>query len=428
MKDKLLQRDREVLWHPLTQHKTHKGFVPLKEGRGAILVDVEGKTYIDGIASWYSSMYGHCHPRLQQALREQSQRLDQVVFSSFTHEPAVGLAEDLLGLLPDNQARVFFSDNGSTATEVAIKMGLQFHFNRGEKRTVLLAFEDGFHGDTFGAMSVSGLSVYNGPFEDFFLRVERIPLPTAENFDELMTRLDGLLATGEVAAFIFEPLVQGAAGMKMYQATHLNAILEKVKAHGALTIADEVMTGFGKTGENFACDYLKVEPDLVCMSKALSAGMLPLAATSCSREVFDAFYDDAIGKGFFHGHTYTANPLACAVAREGLALLKSGPIQEGITRVSRAHAAFHDEMSAHPMVRNSRYMGVIYAFECAVEMERYGSIRDRLYGYFMSEGAFLRPLGSTVYILPPYVIEPGQLDHLYQVIRQSLAKLQHNEI
>lgn len=390
--------------------------------------DTLGKSYIDGIASWYCAMYGHCHPQIQQAINAQSGRLDQVVFSSFTHEPAVKLAEGLLDILPENQEKIFFSDNGSTATEVAIKISLQYHFNRGEKRPVLIAFEDGFHGDTFGAMSVSGLSVYNGPFEDFFLTVERLPVPTAENIDEVLDRLETLLKGRDVAAFIFEPLVQGAAGMKMHQAAHLDLLIDRVQRHGALAIADEVMTGLGKTGEYFASDYLVHKPDLICLSKSLSAGMLPLAVTSCSRKVFEAFYDDAIGKGFFHGHTYTANPLACAVACAGIELLRTEEIQGAIGRIQSAHSRFHARMSAHPMVRASRYLGVIYALDCAVEMERYGNLRDRLYHYFMSEGAFLRPLGSTIYILPPYVIRADELDRLYQLVESALEKLGKGEL
>jgi adenosylmethionine-8-amino-7-oxononanoate aminotransferase len=390
--------------------------------------DTDGRVFIDGISSWYCAVYGHCHPRIQEAVQKQSKRLDQVVFSSFTHEPAVRLAEELIEMLPDNQEKVFFSDNGSTATEVAIKLSLQYHFNQGQRKSVLLAFEDGFHGDTFGAMSVSGLSVYNGPFEDFFLRVERIPLPTPENIDDVLNRLEEILSTGEVAAFIYEPIVQGAAGMKIYQASLLDRILKKIHAHGALAIADEVMTGFGKTGELFASNYPAEQPDLICLSKALSAGMLPLAATSCTSEVFATFYDDSLSRGFFHGHTYTANPVACAAALAGLELLRSVEIQEGILRISRSHAEFHREMKEHPMVRNSRHLGVIYAMECAVGMERYGPVRDKLYQYFMDNGAFLRPLGSTVYLLPPYVTTTDELEELYAVVRGALQKLQDDEL
>jgi len=277
-------------------------------------------------------------------------------------------------------------------------------------------------------MSVSGLWVYNGPFEDFFLKVERIPLPTPENIDDILNRLEEFLSTGEVAAFIYEPLVQGAAGMRIYLASLLDRILKKVHAHGALAIADEVMTGFGKTGELFASDYAVEQPDLICLSKALSAGMLPLAATTCTSSVFDAFYDDSLARGFFHGHTYTANPVACAAALAGLELLRSEEMQEGIARISRYHTAFHQEMKGHPMVRNSRHIGVIYAMECAVDMERYGPVRDKLYQYFMDSGAFLRPLGPTVYLLPPYVTTPNELEQLYGVIRGALQKLQDGEL
>jgi len=275
----LSERDQKHLWHPLTQHKLHPKMLGIVKAKGVLLYDEAGKEYIDGIASWYTSAYGHCNPAILEPVYKQMQTLDQVVFSGFTHEPAVALSEALIPILPENQEKLFFSDNGSTATEIGIKMALQYHFNKGQKRKVLLAFEEGFHGDTFGAMSVSGLSVYNGPFEDFFITVERVQVPTADNLNKVLAQLEERLAVGDIAGFIYEPLVQGAAAMKMHKAKHLNSILEMLKEYGVVTIADEVMTGFGKTGSYFASDHIATKPDIICMSKALTAGLVPMAVT-----------------------------------------------------------------------------------------------------------------------------------------------------
>lgn len=418
----LSERDKKHLWHPLTQHKINPDHLAIASAKGAVFTDEEGKDYVDGIASWYTSMYGHCNPYITARMKEQLERLDHVIFSGLTHEPAVKLSELLSEILPEGQEKLFFSDNGSTSVEVAIKMSLQYHFNRGEHRNTIVAFDNGFHGDTFGAMSVSGLSVYNGPFEDFFLRVERIPVPDGKNDEEVLARFRHLLATGKVASFIFEPLVQGAAGMKMYDAAPLEQLMEVASAHGVLNIADEVMTGFGKTGTLFACDQLSTKPDLICLSKALTSGMLPMAATSCTMEVYNAFYSDDLGKGFFHGHTYTANPLACTAAIAGIELLRSEAIQKNIKRIEALHRDFEARISASPLVKNTRRLGVIFAFELDIEMERYGNLRQKLYDHFMTHGAFLRPLGNTIYILAPYVTTNEQMEVLYGAIEAVLDK------
>lgn len=413
----LSERDKRYVWHPLTQHKRNPYALPIARASGALLFDEDGKSYIDGIASWYTCMYGHCHPHILKKVGMQMQQLDQVVFSGFTHEPAVQLAETLLGILPFGQQKIFYSDNGSTSVEVAIKMALQFHVNRKEKRATLLAFENGFHGDTFGAMSVSGLSVYNGPFEEYFLKVARIPVPDVENIEGLLDRLETRVREGDIAAFIYEPLVQGAAGMKMHSPAGLDRILALMHTHGVLTIADEVMTGFGKTGAYFASDHLQTKPDIICLSKALTAGLLPMAVTSCNAKVYDAFYSDEIAKGLFHGHTYTANPLACAAALAGIELLKSEETREQMQRIAEAHAAFGAIIKKHPKVAATRQCGVIFALELNVEMKRYGQLRDRLYHNFMEQGVFLRPLGNTIYLLPPYCITGAQLQQVYDSIR-----------
>ena len=419
----LSKRDQKFIWHPLTQHKTHPEMLAISRAEGVYLYDEEGNAYIDGISSWYTTVYGHCNPYITSRVYAQMQRLDQVVFSGFTHEPAVALSEKLIPLLPENQERLFFSDNGSTAVEVGVKMALQYHFNLGKPKKVLLAFEDGFHGDTFGAMSVSGLSVYNGPFQDFSLEVVRIPVPLKEDPIEILRTLEEILAAQEVAAFVYEPLVQGAAAMKMHNPSGLEALLNFLKKNGVLLIADEVMTGFGKTGTCFASEKMPTKPDIICLSKALTAGLLPMAITSCTAEIFQAFYGDEVSRGFFHGHTYTANPLACTAALAALELLVSEEVQKGIRQIEKAHREFLSRIGQHPKIRSSRHCGVILALDLDIETTRYGNVRDELMTFFMDRGVFLRPLGSTVYLMPPYVIAPAELQKLYETLELLLDTL-----
>ncbi|TXE08619.1 adenosylmethionine--8-amino-7-oxononanoate transaminase [Gelidibacter salicanalis] len=419
----LKERDKKHLWHPLTQHKLHPETIAIVKAKACTLTDEDGNTYIDAIASWYTCMYGHCNPFITERVTTQMQQLDQVVFSGFTHEPAVKLSEALIAILPDNQNKLFFSDNGSTSVEIGIKMALQYHFNHGDKRSVLLAFEDGFHGDTFGAMSVSSLSVYNGPFEDFFLDVKRIPTPNGDNHEAILNLLEKLVLEHDIAGFVYEPLVQGAAAMKMHNAEGLNQILKFCKAHQIITVADEVMTGFGKTGKHFASDYMDTMPDIICMSKALTAGLLPMAITSCSQDIYDAFYSDDMSKGLFHGHTYSANPLACTAALAGIELLQSDDIQQNIQRISAAHQQFNARIKNHPKVKTTRQTGIIFALDLDIEMERYGNLRDKLLVFFMDNGVFLRPLGSTIYIQAPYIITDSELEKVYKTIENALEIL-----
>lgn len=417
---KLNERDKKHIWHPLTQHKLHPETIAITKAQGCILTDEDGNEYIDAIASWYTCMYGHCNPYITQKVSEQMQVLDQVVFSGFTHEPAVKLSEALMDILPKNQNKLFFSDNGSTSVEIGIKMALQYHFNRGEKRNILIAFEDGFHGDTFGAMSVSGLSVYNGPFEDFFLEVKRIPTPNEENHDTILKLIEKLSSKHKIAGFVYEPLVQGAAAMKMQDVEGLNKTLKYCKSHNIITIADEVMTGFGKTGRYFASDYLDYKPDILCLSKALTGGLIPMAITSCTQDIYDAFYSDDLEKGFFHGHTYSGNPLACSAALAGIELLKSDEIQDNIKRIIASHQKFGRHIRNHQKVASIRQTGIIFALDLNIEMERYGNLRDQLFKFFMNNGVFLRPLGNTIYIQAPYIISEIQLQKIYRVIEDAL--------
>lgn len=418
--ENLSKRDKKHLWHPLKQHQLHPDSLPIIKAKGCILTDEKGNEYIDAIASWYTCMYGHCNDYIIEKVYRQMQQLDQVMFSDFTHEPAIKLSEDLIKILPKGQNKIFFNDNGSTAVEAGIKMALQYYFNNSEKRSTFIAFENGFHGDTFGAMSVSGLSVYNGPFEDFLIDVKRIPTPNGSNHQDIINQLKDIVSNHKIAGFIYEPLVQGAAGMKIHDADGLNDILIFCKNHNILTIADEVMTGFGKTGKYFASDYVKTKPDIICLSKALTAGLIPMAITSCTQKIYNAFLSNDMAKGFFHCHTYSGNPVACAAAIAGIELLKSEDIQNNIKRIINSHQKFDTHIKGHPKVKSTRHLGVIFALDLNTKMERYGDLRDKILKFFMDRGVFLRPLGNTIYIQVPYVISDTELQKIYQVIEDVL--------
>lgn len=416
----LQERDKKHLWHPLKQHQLSPDSLAIVKAKGCILIDESGNEYIDAISSWYTCMFGHCNDFITSRVYQQMQQLDQVMFSDFTHEPAVKLSEELIKILPKNQNRIFFNDNGSTAVEAGIKMALQYYFNLDEKRTTFIAFENGFHGDTFGAMSVSGLSVYNGPFEDFLMDVKRIPTPNGENHQEILEKLAEYIENYTIAGFIYEPIIQGAAGMKIHNATGLNEILNFFKTNNILTIADEVMTGFGKTGRNFASDFMDTKPDIICLSKALTGGLVPLAITSCTEKIYEAFLSNEMVKGFFHCHTYSGNPIACSAAIAAIELLQTNEIQQNIKEISASHMAFQERILKHPKVKTARSQGVIFALDLNIKMERYGNLRDKLLQFFMDRGVFLRPLGNTIYIQVPYVISKKQLQKVYDTIEQSL--------
>jgi adenosylmethionine-8-amino-7-oxononanoate aminotransferase len=421
----LSQRDQLHNWHPYTQHKTSLPAVAIVKGEGALLWDEHGKEYIDAIASWWVNPYGHSNRYLADAIYKQLTTLEHVLFGGFTHEPAVVLSEKLMRILPSNQAKLFYSDNGSTAVEVAIKVALQYHYNQGQSKTKILAFENAFHGDTFAAMAASGISFFTEAFQGSLLEVVRVPLPTAGNEAQAMAIFEGQVNTGEFAAFIFEPLVQGAAGMIMYEAAVLDNYLALCKKHQLLSIADEVMTGFGKTGRNFACDYLTHQPDMLCLSKALTGGTIPMSITTFTQELFDAFYSDDTSKALFHGHTFTANPTGCAAAIASLELLESAEIQQQIQQINLQQLAFQQRIAQHPRVKTTRVLGIIFALEIKTESDQsyYGALRNKLYAYFLNQGVILRPVGATIYILPPYVITPQQLQKIHQVIENALVEV-----
>ncbi len=418
----LTERDRQHLWHPYTQHKTAALPIAIKKGKGALLWDENDKEFIDAIASWWVNPYGHSNTVIADAIYKQLTTLEHVLFGGFTHEPAILVAEKLIEILPKNQQKIFFSDNGSTAVEVAIKVALQYFFNKGEKRTTIIAFENAFHGDTFAAMAASGISFYTQAFQGMFIDVVRIPVPVKGQEKESFEALKKAIKSNNVAGFIFEPLVQGAAGMVMFEPESLEELIRICKENNVLTIADEVMTGFGKTGKTFAMDYLVEKPDMMCLSKALTGGTIPMAITTFTSDIFDAFYNDDINKALFHGHTFTANPTGCAAALASLELLQTDEMQANISRVNQRHLDFQERIKQHPKVTTTRVLGVIFALEIKTESSAsyYGSLRNKLYDFFIENGVILRPVGNIVYILPPYIITDEQLQRIYQVVENAL--------
>ena len=418
----LSQKDKLYNWHPYTQHKTAADFPAIVKGKDSLLWDENGKEYIDAIASWWVNPFGHSNEIIAEAIYKQLTTLEHVLFGGFTHNKAVELSEKVLSILPSNQKKVFYSDNGSTAVEIAIKAALQFFYNKEERRTKIIAFDDAFHGDTFGAMAASGISFFTEAFQGSLLEVVRIPVPTAENEEEVLIQLESLLQSNDFAAFIFEPLVLGAAGMVMYQPSALDKLIAICKKHQVFVIADEVMTGFGKTGKTFACNYLTQKPDMMCLSKALTGGTIPMAITTFTQEIFDGFYSDDVNKALFHGHTFTANPTGCAAALASIQLLENDKIQENIKQIHESHLAFQQKIKEHPKVKTTRVLGVIFALEIKTEGQEsyYGNLRNKLYNFFIENGIILRPVGNIVYILPPYIITQEQLNKVYQTIEKAL--------
>jgi adenosylmethionine-8-amino-7-oxononanoate aminotransferase len=419
----LQERDLKVIWHPYTQMKTAAPPIPIVRGVGALLFDETGKQYIDAVSSWWVNIHGHAHPYIAKKVAEQLQKLEHVIFAGFTHEGAVELAERLLAILPDNQQKAFYSDNGSTAIEVAIKMCLQYWLNKGDQRTKILAFNNAYHGDTFGAMAVSGRSAFTKAFDSLLFEVEFIDTPNKENIQSIKSQISNLKS--ELACFIFEPLVQGSSGMLMYEAKYLDELMAHCKQEGVLMIDDEVFTGFGRTGKAFACNYLETQPDIMCFSKGLTGGTMALGLTTCTQHIYDAFLSDDRLKTLFHGHSFTANPIACASALASLDLFQQPDTEANIQRIVAAHAQFGKKIKHHPKIKTVRQTGTILAMEWETgdNTSYFNSLRDKLYQYFLAAGIILRPLGNVIYILPPYCITDDELQYVYNKIEQALQEL-----
>jgi len=419
----LTERDLAVIWHPYTQMKTALPPIPIVRGEGACLYDEDGKQYIDGVSSWWVNIHGHAHPYIAKKVAEQLTKLEHVIFAGFTHTGAVELAERLLALLPSNQKKAFYSDNGSTAIEVAIKMCLQYWHNQGAGRTKILAYKNAYHGDTFGAMAVSGRSAFTAPFDPLLFEVEFIDLPTRHNINDLKSQISNLKS--ELACFVFEPLVQGTAGMVMYEAAYLNELMAHCRKEGVLMIDDEIFVGFGRTGKLFACDHVTEQPDIMCFSKGLTGGTMALGLTTCTQQIYDAFLSDDKLKTLFHGHSFTANPVAIAAALASMDLLLEDETMQNIKRIEALHHEFALKIKHHPKIKTTRQTGTILAmeWETGSNTSYFSTLRDKLYQYFLAAGIILRPLGNIIYILPPYCITNAELSYIYSKIEQALEDI-----
>ncbi|MES2287939.1 MAG: adenosylmethionine--8-amino-7-oxononanoate transaminase [Bacteroidota bacterium] len=421
----LQERDKNAVWHPFTQLKTAPLPIAIVKGEGAYFFDEAGNRYIDGIASWWVNVHGHCHPYLTKRISEQLQTLEHTLFSGFTHEPAVQLAERLLKRLPSNQSKIFYSDNGSTAVEVALKMAFQYWSNQSIHKTKVIAFENGYHGDTFGGMSVGARNAFNLPFSKLLFDVIHIPVPVKGKEQDTLDALQTALQRDDISSFIFEPLVQGAGGMVMYSPQVLDELIKRCRDKNVITIADEVMTGFGRTGKFFASEYLEQKPDIICMSKGLTGGVMPLGATACAQFIYNEFLSDDKMKTFYHGHSYTANPTACSAALASMDLFDKPEAFDDIKRIEQLHHLFLQKIRSHKALIDVRQLGTIIAFEIKTgEQTNYlNSLAEYISEFFISRGIILRPLGNIMYILPPYCISNNDLEYIYNATEEFLNSL-----
>lgn len=418
-----LARD-ESIWHPFTPHTDADKNLFITKGEGAYLHTHDDRKIIDAISSWWVNLHGHANPVIAQAIYQQALQLEHVIFAGFTHTPALELTEKLLTILPASVSKVFFSDNGSTANEVAMKMAIQYWHNRGIKKKSIVAFRGAYHGDTFGSMSAGDRSVFSEPFSDYLFDVLFLDFPNGQNDAEVIRVFETHVRTGEVGAFIFEPLVQGAAGMRMYRADTLNTLLGIARQHEVVCIADEVFTGFFRTGKCFATDYLSEKPDIIAISKGITGGTLPLGVTACSEKIYSAFHSDQLTRAFLHGHSYTANPLACAAALASFDLLFETNCQERIRRISGQQADFVRTIGGHPKLLKATSLGTILSLEIDAGKGGYtNSIRTLVYNYFLSRDILLRPLGNVIYMVPPYVISDEDLQRVHSTILEFIDSL-----
>ncbi|OEK01847.1 adenosylmethionine--8-amino-7-oxononanoate transaminase [Roseivirga sp. 4D4] len=417
-----VDRDERSIWHPFTPLKGMDQPLVIDRAEGVNLYTQSGKKIIDAISSWWVNIHGHSHPKLAEAIAQQAHQLEHVIFAGFTHKPAIELAERLLQILPDNQAKVFYSDNGSTAVEVAIKMAFQYFYNQGIEKKKIIAIDGAYHGDTFGAMSVGERGPFTDPFDPYLFDVEFIDFPSPEKEADVWQHFESLVAKGDVAAFVFEPVIQGASGMRVYSKSLLDRMINLAQSQDIICIADEVMTGFGRTGGLFASDLLDHKPDVFCLSKGLTGGALAMGVTTCTDKIQEAYRSNDLMKTFFHGHSFTGNPMTCAVANASLDLLLTDECELNRQRINDRHREFESELNEHQLVRNTRVLGTIIAFELNTERDTsyFNEARHHLYPYFIDKGILIRPLGNVIYLIPPYIISDEDLSFIYTSILNFL--------
>ncbi|HLZ15983.1 MAG TPA: adenosylmethionine--8-amino-7-oxononanoate transaminase [Cyclobacteriaceae bacterium] len=417
------ESDKKNIWHPFTPLVDGAEPLFVESAKGIYLHLKDGRKIIDAVSSWWVNIHGHGNPVIAKAIAEQATKLEHVIFAGFTHEPAIRLAENLLSIFPKNQSKVFFSDNGSTAVEVALKMAIQYWYNRGiNNKTKIMTLDGAYHGDTFGAMSVGERGAFTSAFAPYLFSVDSVDFPSDANKEKLFADVEKKLASGQIGIFIYEPLVQGAAGMRMYPPEILERLISMAKQHDVICIADEVFTGFGRTGKLFASDFLINSPDIIAVSKGITGGFMPLGVTACSDKIADAFRSSESSKTFFHGHSYTANPLACAAANASFDLLMTDACQSSILRIGKSHRNFIARQN-HPVIKNIRSCGTILAIELQTTegTSYFHDMRKKIYSFFLERNILLRPLGNVFYVLPPYVIKEEELNFVYDAIEEFLG-------
>ena len=424
--DQLRALDARHLWHPFTQAGSAAPPLLVNSAKGARITDADGREYLDLVSSWWVNLHGHAHPAIAAAIARQASRLEQVIFADHTHEPAIRLAAGVAALLPGDLDRVFYSDDGSTAVEVALKMAHQYWRNHGEERRRYIAFEGGYHGDTVGAMSAGRSSGYFDAWQDLLFPVEMVPFPATWDGDasvaakeaRALAALEQALAAGPVAAVLIEPLIQGAGGMRMCRPDFLRGLEQRVRAAGTLLILDEVMTGFGRTGADFACVKSAIQPDMVCLSKGLTGGFLPLAMTVTREGIWQAFFGQDLERAFLHGHSYTANPLGCAAGLASLQLLLAPECRARIAAIEAIHRSRLGALAERPDVARPRITGTIAAFDIVGRDIAGLGLKNA----FRARGLLLRPLGNVLYLLPPYCVEESDLHRAWDVIDEVLDR------
>jgi adenosylmethionine---8-amino-7-oxononanoate aminotransferase len=443
------QRDLDVLWHPCTQMREHHTdllpLVPVARGEGAWLIDFEGRRYLDAVSSWWTNLFGHAEPRIGAAIAQQAQQLEQVILAGFSHAPAIELAEALLRLAPRIEgtppfAKVFYADNGSAGIEVALKMSFHSHRNRGdEKRTRFVALSNSYHGETLGALAVSDIPLYRRVYAPLLISPVFTPSPDAwdalpgesprDCAERAAQALEALFERegDTISALIVEPLVQCAGGMRMHDPHYLRRARELCTRHGVHLIADEIAVGFGRTGTLFACEQAGIAPDLMCVSKGLTGGFLPLAAVLAPQHIYEAFLDDSRERAFLHSHSYTGNPLACAAAQATLGIFEGEPVLERNRTTAARMAALAAPFAEHPNVAEVRQTGMILALELVADTNTRAPLPStqraglRAYRHAIERGVLLRPLGDVLYWMPPYCIDEEGLDLLAEVTRSALG-------
>jgi len=426
----MMKRDLEVIWHPCTQMKDHETLplIPIKSGKGIYLYDFEGNQYIDAVSSWWVNLFGHSNEHINDKIKEQLDSLEHVLLAGFTHEPAIELAHKLVNLTPKKLQKVFYVDNGSSAVEAALKMSYHYHLNLGKRKPVFLSLTNSYHGETIGALSVGDVAIYKETYEPLLISNMQVTVPkdqSREATQEALVVLEGVLKekSNEIAAFILEPLIQGAGGMHMYHQDYLVGARKLTQQYNVHLIADEIMTGFGRTGKMFACEYADISPDFMTLSKGLTGGYLPLSVVMTTEDVYNAFYCDYNEhKAFLHSHSYTGNPLACAAALATLEIFENNDILGENSQKCNYILKELEKFKGLPNVKEIRQQGMV----TAIELQGYDvkeRIGLRIYEYALTQGVLLRPLGHIIYFMPPYIITYEEIDKMIGVAYEGIVRI-----